>query len=50
MFSRLFYSRIPRYQAIADQYGYTLTTDELKEVRDEPGFLRLVEKILERQA
>ena len=50
MFSRLFYSRIPRYQAIADQYGYTLTTEELKEVRDEPGFLRLVEKILERQA
>jgi hypothetical protein len=50
MFSRLFYSRIPRYQAIADRYGYTLTTDELKEVRDEPGFLRLVEKILERQA
>lgn len=48
MFPRLFYSRVPRYQAIADKYGYTLTTDELKEVRDEAGFLRLVEKVLER--
>jgi len=49
-FPRLFQSRIPRYQAIADQHGYTLSTDELKEVRDEAGFLRLVEKVLERQA
>jgi hypothetical protein len=48
MFPRLFYSRLPRYQAIADQHGYTLTTEELKEVRDEVGFLRLVEKVLER--
>ena len=29
MFPRLFYSRIPRYESIADRYGYTLTTDEL---------------------
>lgn len=49
MFPRLFYARVPRYQAIADQYGYTVTTDELKEVRDESGFLRLVERALERQ-
>jgi hypothetical protein len=49
MFPRLFYSRIPRYQAIADKYGYTISTDELKEVRDEAGFLRLVERVLERQ-
>jgi hypothetical protein len=48
MFPRLFYSRVPRYQAIADQHGYTISTDELKEVRDEAGFLRLVEKVLER--
>ena len=47
MFPRLFYSRIPRYQAIADQHGYTLSTEELKEVRDEPSFLRLIERTLE---
>ena len=50
MFPRLFYSRLPRYQAIAEAYGYTLTTDELSQVRDEAGFLRLVEKVVERQA
>jgi len=50
MFPRLFYSRIPRYRAIAESDGYTVSTDELKEVRDEAGFLRLVERVLERQA
>jgi hypothetical protein len=49
MFPRLFYSRIPRYEAIAGEYGYTLTTDELKEARDEASFLRVVERALERQ-
>jgi len=50
MFPRLFYSRIPRYQSIADQYGYTLSTAELKDVRDESAFLRLIERVLEREA
>lgn len=50
MFPRLFYSRVPRYQAIADQHGYTLTTDELAQVRDEASFLRVVERALEKQA
>jgi hypothetical protein len=50
MFPRLFYSRLPRYEAIARDHGYTLTTDELKEARDEAGFLRLVERVLEREA
>ncbi len=50
MFPRLFYSRLPRYQAIADQYGYTVGTDDLAAAKDEAGFLRLVEKLLDRQA
>ncbi len=50
MFPRLFYARVPRYQAIAEEFGYTVTTDEIKEARDESGFLRLVERALERQA
>jgi hypothetical protein len=49
-FPRLFYSRLPRYQAIADQHGYTITTDELSVVKDEASFLRVVEKALDRQA
>jgi hypothetical protein len=47
MFPRLFYSRIPRYEAIAKEYGYTVTTDDLALVRDEPSFLRLIERTLE---
>ena len=50
MFPRLFYSRVPRYQAIAERHGYTLTTDELAQVRDEASFLRVVERVLEKQA
>lgn len=50
MFPRLFHSRVPRYQAIADRYGYTITSEALKEARDEAGFLRLVERTLEKQS
>jgi hypothetical protein len=49
MFPRLFYSRIPRYESIAATHGYTISTDELKDARDEASFLRLVERVLERQ-
>ena len=48
MFPRLFYSRLPRYQAIADAHGYTITTEELKEVKDEQSFLRVIERALDR--
>ncbi len=48
-FPRLFYSRLPRYQAIADKHGYTITTEDLAQVKDEPSFLRVVEKALDRQ-
>ena len=50
MFPRLFYSRIPRYEAIAEQYGYTITTEELHDLQDEGDFLNLVETALIRQS
>jgi hypothetical protein len=50
MFPRLFYSRIPRYEAIAEQYGYTITTEELHDLQDEGDFLKLVETALLRQS
>lgn len=43
VFPRLFYSRIPRYETIAEAHGYTVTTEELSQVVDEEGFNRLVE-------
>lgn len=50
MFPRLFYSRVPRYEAIAQQHGYTVTTDEVSHVQDESGFLRLIATALERHS
>lgn len=50
MFPRLFYSRIPRYQAIADEYGYTISTTELAQVKDESSFLQLLETAIARQS
>lgn len=50
MFPRLFYARIPRYEAIAGQYGYTITTEELAAVDGEAGFLDLIERALARQS
>jgi len=43
IFPRLFYSRIPRYEAIAKQYGYTIKTEDLYQIKTEDDFLTLVE-------
>ena len=46
VFPRLFYSRIPRYEAIAEKYGYTIQTEDLYKIKTENDFLDLVEKAL----
>ncbi|MFN3883559.1 MAG: hypothetical protein ACK4Q4_02230 [Rhodocyclaceae bacterium] len=43
IFPYLFRSRIPRYEAIARPHGYTVTSAEVAEVRDERDFLDLLE-------
>jgi len=48
IFPRLFYARIPRYEAIAERYGYTITTDELAEVQSDTDFVGLIEKAIAR--
>ncbi len=50
IFPKLFYSRIPRYERIAEQYGYTITTEELAQVSDAGSFLDLVELAIARQS
>ena len=50
VFPRLFYARIPRYEAIAEKYGYTITTEELYQVKTEDDFLKLIENALDAQA
>jgi len=46
IFPKLFYARIPRYERIAEQYGYAITTQELFQVQNEADFMALVEKAL----
>jgi hypothetical protein len=48
VFPRLFYSRIPRYEAISDQYGYTITTEEVAAVQNENDLLELITNVLDR--
>jgi hypothetical protein len=49
IFPRLFFARIPRYEAIAQCDGYTVSTDELLAVCDEASFFRLVESAISRR-
>jgi len=49
VFPRLFHSRIPRYEAIAEPHGYTVTSREVAAVRDESDFLELLETAIDRK-
>lgn len=48
VFPRLFHARIPRYAAIAGPHGYTVTSHEVAQLRDEQDFLALVETAIAR--
>ncbi|MCU7834049.1 MAG: ATPase [gamma proteobacterium symbiont of Taylorina sp.] len=48
IFPRLFHSRIPRYEAIAKPHGYTVTSQEVSQVRDQNDFLQLLETAIAR--
>ncbi len=48
VFPRLFHSRLPRYDAIA-QFGYTVTSEEVDQVRSSADFLNLLELAIARQ-
>lgn len=50
VFPRLFHSRIPRYEAIAKPHGYTVTSQEVSQVRDENDFLQLLEAAIARES
>ena len=49
VFPELFKSRLPRYQAIADQYGYTIDANDVATVKGEDDFIRLVASALDSQ-
>lgn len=49
IFPELFKSRIPRYEAIAGRYGYTVDADQVAQVKTESDFLGLVAEAMARQ-
>jgi len=49
IFPRLFHSRIPRYETIAKEYGYTISTDELAKVNTENDFIHLIADAIARK-
>jgi hypothetical protein len=48
VFPALFRERIPRYEAIATASGYTVTTDDIRRVRDADDFIELLGEVIER--
>jgi hypothetical protein len=48
VFPRLFHARVPRYESIAKPYGYTVTSAEISQVRDDKDFLSLLESAIVR--
>ncbi len=42
IFPKLFKSRVPRYQAIAEQYGYTVSANDIAEIETENDFIQLI--------
>ncbi len=49
VFPRLLHARLPRYQRIADQYGYVIDAADICELRDEQDFLELVADAIDEQ-
>ena len=50
VFPKLFHSRQPRYQAIADQFGYTLDANETAAVQGEDDFIQLIASAIDKQS
>ncbi len=42
IFPKLFYSRLPKYEAMALQYGYTISVNDMRQVNTEQDFIELI--------
>lgn len=49
VFPELFKARVPRYEAIAKQYGYTVDGDDVAKVRNEDDFMQLIAQAIAQQ-
>ena len=50
VFPELFKARVPRYEAIAAQYGYTVDGDDVAKVRTEDDFMQLIAQAIAHQS
>ncbi len=50
IFPELFRSRLPRYEAIAEKYGYIIKAEDIFQVRSEHDFLELVAEAIDNQS
>ena len=50
VFPQLFRSRLPRYQTIADNYGYTLDGNQLENIGNENEFIQLIASAMTEQS
>ena len=48
VFPRLFSARLPRYEYIADNYGYSVAVDEIYSIESETDFIDLIAGVLDR--
>lgn len=46
VFPRLFYYRIPRYESIAAEYGYTVSSERIAHVKNEQDFIDVIREVL----
>lgn len=46
VFPRLFYARIPRYEAIAEKYGYTISSERIASIKNEVDFLEVLREVI----
>ena len=47
VFPRLFYARIPRYEVIANQYGYSVSTADIESINNESDFNKVIANVLD---
>lgn len=47
VFPKLFYARIPRYESIATEYGYTISSEAIGQVQNEQDFIQLISDTLD---
>ncbi len=49
VFPKLFRARLPRYEAIAQEYGYVIDAADILQVNSEQDFLKLIANAIEKQ-